>query len=374
MVRRRRAVTPVVLALALCAGPLAAGCSNDHPATAGTPTAALTGVESPSVSTSAAPEVTPSAPSPSAPSTPSPSNTSPSTPASLPATPSGAATATGSVTAPPTRPASPPTTAAPTAPGIVPPDGTGATLVAAYGTAGTPALGILGRGTPQQAWTAVAARAKAYDRPGLPAKPVFELIVTIAAASPGEGGKYRSRIDDDAISPYVEVARASGGTIFLDIQPGRSDFLTEAKALQKWLVLPNVGLALDPEWRMGPGKVPGQSIGSVDADEINDVSAWLDELVVDRHLPDKLFVVHQFTSSMIRGERRLASRPHLREVINVDGFGLRSAKLSKYRAFVAESPWPMGLKLFTKKRNDPDLLQPAEVLAIKPRPVLVNYQ
>lgn len=256
----------------------------------------------------------------------------------------------------------------------MPPDGAGATLVAYYGTGRTAALGILGRGTPQQAWDAVAERARAYNRPGLPAKPVFELIVTVAAASPGAGGKYRNRVDDDVIKEYVETARENGGTIFLDIQPGRSDFLTEAKALEKWLVLPNVGLALDPEWRMGPGKVPGQSIGSVQASEINAVSAWLDGLVAARRLPEKLFVVHQFTESMIRGVDTLADRPHLREVINVDGFGPRSVKLSKYKAFAAASPWPVGLKLFTKTENDPDLLQPAEVLRLKPRPVLVNYQ
>lgn len=154
--------------------------------------------------------------------------------------------------------------------------------------------------------------------------------------------------------------------MILDVQPGRSDFLTEAKALAPWLGQPGVGLALDPEWRMGAGQVPGQSIGSVDAGEVNQVSAWLEDLVAARHLPDKVFLVHRFTTSMVRGDSRLADRPHLREIMNVDGFGTWAAKLSKYQAFAARSPWPMGLKLFTKSRNDPDLLQPADVLACAP--------
>lgn len=246
--------------------------------------------------------------------------------------------------------------------------------MATYGTGGTSSLGILGRGTPQQAWDGVAARARSFRVDGVAAAPAFELIVTVASDSPGRGGLYRTRIDSDVIDTYVRTARANGGSVILDIQPGRSDFLTEAKALAPWLEQPGVGLALDPEWRMGPGGVPGRSIGSVDADEINEVSAWLDDLVAARHLPDKVFLVHRFTVSMIRGDRRLANRPHLREIMNVDGFGTRAAKLSKYHSFAARSPWPMGLKLFTKSRNDPDLLQPADVLALDPRPVIVNYQ
>lgn len=284
------------------------------------------------------------------------------------APPEATATAT---TTPAGPPASSPAASTPASPQI---DGAGATLVAYYGTGGTDVLGILGRGTPQQAWNAVAAKAKQYDRPGLPAVPAFEFIATVAAASPGRGGLYRNRVPDAMIEKYVKTVRANGGMIFLDIQPGRSDFLTEAKALQKWLEQPDVGLALDPEWRMGPNQIPARTIGSVDASEVNQVSAWLDQIVASRNLPDKLFVVHKFTNSMIRHEDRLADRPHLREVINIDGFGKRKLKLDKYHAFAKGSPWPLGLKLFTKKVNDPDLLQPAEVLAITPRPVIVNYQ
>ncbi len=371
--RRRGAASAGVLAVTLMGASLAAGCGDGDAEASGTPSAsAAAGAGDSSASATATPAPTTVIVS-------TPSGTAPvATPTVAPAPRSPAPTVAPTAPAPsraaPTGSAAPRPTASARAPGSVPPDGEGSTLVAYYGTGGTDALGILGRGTPQQAWAAVAKRAKAYDRPGLPAKPVFELIVTVAAADPGAGGKYRNRIEDDVIGQYVEAARANGGTIFLDVQPGRSDFLTESKALQKWLEMPNVGLALDPEWRMGPGQVPGQSIGSVQASEINEVSAWLDQLVVAKRLPEKLFVVHQFTGSMIKGVSRLADRPHLREVINVDGFGTRAVKLPKYKAFAAASPWPVGLKLFTEKSNDPDLLQPSEVLALKPRPVLVNYQ
>ena len=39
--------------------------------------------------------------------------------------------------------------------------------------------------------------------------------------------------------------------VVLDLQPGRTDFLTQAKRYEPLLALPHVGLALDPEWRLG---------------------------------------------------------------------------------------------------------------------------
>ena len=67
------------------------------------------------------------------------------------------------------------------------------------------------------------------------------------------------------IRRYLKAARKAKALLILDIQPGRSDFFTETKRLRKWLKEPDVGLALDPEWRMGPGEVPGKVIGSVGA-------------------------------------------------------------------------------------------------------------
>ena len=55
------------------------------------------------------------------------------------------------------------------------------------------------------------------------------------------------------IRRYLKAARKAKALLMLDIQPGRSDFFTETTRLRKWLKEPDVGLALDPEWRMGPG-------------------------------------------------------------------------------------------------------------------------
>ena len=59
----------------------------------------------------------------------------------------------------------------------------------------------------------------------------------------------------------------------LDIQPGRSTFSAETAALAGWLAQPDVDLALDPEWNVGPRGVPGQTPGKVGAAEVNAVIA-----------------------------------------------------------------------------------------------------
>ena len=112
--------------------------------------------------------------------------------------------------------------------------------------------------------------------------------------------------------------------------------------------------------------------GSVDAAEVDSVSAWLENLTVVRYLPTKLFVVHQFTDSEIRDEDDLADHPHLHEILNADGFGSIPEKESVYGELARRSPYPMGLKLFY--RQDATLMAPARVLALRPAPQLVDYQ
>ncbi len=245
-------------------------------------------------------------------------------------------------------------------------------VVAYYGSGDSPGLGVLGAADPETQWDRLQAQANQYRTRGRTVLPAFELIAETAQAAPGADGLYRSRSSDATIARYLTTVRRHHGMLILDIQPGRSDFLTEAHTFAKWLDQPDVGLALDPEWRMAPGQVPAQEIGSVSAQEVNTVSGWLDRLVARHHLPQKLFLVHKFTSSMVTDQSALVDRRHLAEVINVDGFGTQTDKLEKYRRFAAETPFPVGLKLFY--RQDEDMFTPRQVLGLSPAPDVVDYQ
>jgi hypothetical protein len=158
----------------------------------------------------------------------------------------------------------------------------------------------------------------------------------------------------------------------LDIQPGRSDFLSELRRYESLLLEPDVSVALDPEWRMGPGEVPGTIIGSVGVDELNAATQYLADLVRVHQLPRKVVVLHQFTPFMIRERERLAPRAELSIVIQLDGFGSPEAKLSKYRELHATPPFLSGFKLFFQQ--DTRLMDPTEVIALDPQPTYISYQ
>jgi hypothetical protein len=245
-------------------------------------------------------------------------------------------------------------------------------VVAYYGAPQSPELGVLGIGSPDAAARRLARQARRYDRPRRPVLPALELIAVVAAAHPGSDGMYRTRQDDAVIARYLRAARRAKALLLLDIQPGRSDFLTETTRLQKWLAEPDVGLALDPEWRMAPGEVPGRVIGRVDAREVNATSAWLDRLVGAGRLPEKLFVIHQFTDDMVDADA-LAPRGNLAIVLNADGFGGRAVKRARYHRFTRQSPgFHQGFKLFYEE--DEELMGPRDVLRLRPPPDVLVYE
>ena len=245
-------------------------------------------------------------------------------------------------------------------------------VVAFYGAPQSRELGALGIGTPRGAARRLAREARRYRRDDRAELPALELITVIANADPGDDGMYRSRQEDAVIRRYLRAARRAKALLLLDIQPGRSDFFTETTRLEKWLKEPDVGLALDPEWRVTEGQVPGQVIGSVDAREVNATSGWLAKLVEANDLPEKLFVIHQFTDDMVE-HRDLKQPEGLDMVLNVDGFGGQEVKVAKYKDFTREAKdFHHGFKLFYEE--DSGLMTPRQVLRLRPRPELVVYE
>ena len=245
-------------------------------------------------------------------------------------------------------------------------------VVAYYGAPQDDELGILGIGKPATAVKKLEKQAKPYARKTRPVMPALELIAVVAAADAGEGGRYNLRQSDAVIRRYLKAARKAKALLILDVQPGRSDFFTEAKRLRKWLKEPDVSLALDPEWRMKPGEVPGQVIGSVTAQEVNVTTDWLNKLTKREKLPQKLLLIHQFTDDMVP-EADLKTRSELSIVLNVDGFGSQSLKVAKYKEFTKQAhEHRHGFKLFYKE--DLNTMTPAQVMRLQPRPDVVVYE
>jgi hypothetical protein len=214
--------------------------------------------------------------------------------------------------------------------------------------------------------------AEPFARRGQPVQVVYELIVSIADRGAGKGGDYSHDIARTEVQKYIDAAHRHGALLLLDLQPGRSDFLTIAKRWGWALKDPYVGLALDPEWRMGPHGVPATRIGSVGASEVNRVSAWLRDLVARDSLPQKLFVLHQFRVDMIRDIDRIQPRRGLVMVQHVDGFGTPGQKLDTFHAVARPQQFFLGFKLFYDE--DVHRMSAAEVRRVRPGIRFVSFQ
>lgn len=246
-------------------------------------------------------------------------------------------------------------------------------VVAFYGAPQDDELGVLGIGTPRQAGRRLERQARAYRRTGRPVLPAFELISTIASNAPGPDNDWADRQPARTIDRYLRAARAQKALLILDIQPGQAEFMDEVRALRRYLVEPDVSVALDPEWSMEDGEVPGRTIGSTDAATVNQVSDYLADIVRRGRLPQKLLVIHRFTHDMIENEKALKKNPGVALAINVDGFGGQEIKIAKYRDFTKARRRDLnGYKLFYKE--DTTLMSPRQVLRLKPPPNLIVYE
>ncbi len=252
----------------------------------------------------------------------------------------------------------------------------GRRMVALYGHPGSSALGSLG----QQPLDEAIARAKrvAADYQPLSKEkvvPAFEIITTVSSASAGRDGDYSSETPVDTLRPWVEAAQREGLYVVLDLQPGYTDFLTQAKRYAALLKLPNVGLALDPEWRLEPPQRPMKVIGSVGAAEINKTAEWLAGYTKANHLPQKLLILHQFRLDMISDRSSVRTDyDHIQVLIHADGFGTPGQKFATWNALHRNAPADIqwGWKNFY--RADSPTFTPQQTMKVSPAPVFISYQ
>jgi len=248
-------------------------------------------------------------------------------------------------------------------------------LVGFSGGPGSPALGPM-TGDLAAATEQLRQQAAPYgaDRRVLP---TFELIATTAHPFPTTTGLYATAADDAVVQQYLDAARAAGGILLLGIQPGTGDFLPAVQHYERWLTEPDVGVALDPEWAVDPGEVPGDVFGSTTGAELDSVSAYLDGLVTANRLPQKVMLYHQLHADIVSGQEVMVDRPGVAVVKSVDGIGAAADKIGTYQRVMAGTP-PFvhaGFKLFYEEdvRSGP-LMTPPEVLALVPPPEYVLYE
>ena len=244
------------------------------------------------------------------------------------------------------------------------------------GSPGSAAFGRLGTGDLDARVREIERRGRAFAK-GRKLLPVLELIAVIAHQSPGPGGTYNGQVGDATIGRYLAAARRHKALLLLDVQPGREGLLTVVKRFEPWLRQPDVGVALDPEWEVHRGQVPGRVFGSTTGAELDSVSAYLEALVRANRLPQKVMVFHQVAPGVLSGQERIRARPGVVVIKSVDGIGNPRQKTDTWRLLVRGLPRSVhpGFKIFFDEdaRYGP-LMSATQVLALRPTPEYVLYE
>ncbi|OFL15667.1 hypothetical protein HMPREF2785_10395 [Corynebacterium sp. HMSC067D03] len=253
----------------------------------------------------------------------------------------------------------------------------GRRMIALYGHPYSPELGVMGEQDPAAAVELAKQYASWYepleDQPIIPA---FEVIASVASEFPGDDGNYSNETPMEDIAPYVDAIVDAGGYAVIDLQPGQGNFLEQAKIYEELLKRPNVGLALDAEWKLNPGEQPLSRIGSATAAEINEVADWLAALVRDNNLPQKALILHQFQVGMYPDRENIVTgQPELAWILHADGHGLPEQKFDTWNILRQglDPNYFMAWKNFIDE--DSPMFTPEQTYAdVNPRPWFVSYQ
>lgn len=253
-------------------------------------------------------------------------------------------------------------------------------VVAYYGNFYSMQMGVLGEYEPEIVLAKLASTSAMWAAadPSTPVVPAIHYIAVVAQGTAGRSGLWRLRMPDDQIDKALRMARQVDGIVFLDVQVGKSTLEQELPELTKYLSMPQVHLAIDPEFSMKTGDAPGTVIGTFDAADINYTVNFLAGLVREHNLPPKILVVHRFTQDMLTNYKKITPVPDVQIVVQMDGWGSQAKKKGTYRYVVAPEPVQFtGFKLFYKADLRPPstgLLSLEEVLALTPAPIYIQYQ
>lgn len=252
-------------------------------------------------------------------------------------------------------------------------------IVAFYGNPLSRRMGILGElDAPQMlARLDTVARQWQLADPSTPVQPALHLVAMVAQADSGRDGKYRLKMADTLVERVLSWAATRNALVFLDFQVGKSSIQAELPRFRKFLELPNVHVGIDPEFSMKRGHKPGARVGTYDAADVNWVVDYLARIVDEKQLPPKILIVHRFTRPMVTNASRIELDPRVQIVMHMDGWGAPYLKFDSYRDYVQSEPVQFtGFKLFYKNdtKRGHALLTPAEVLALEPKPLYIQYQ
>lgn len=250
----------------------------------------------------------------------------------------------------------------------------GRLLVGLYGAPSGRGLGILGRFPVTETAGLAIAQAVEYQEllTDTTVIPFFHMVTTIADPFPGADGNYSHRVLTTTVQQWIDVAHTFGLWAVVDIQVAHSSITRELAYVEPFVRQADVHLAVDPEFWMLPGAIPGARIGTMTGAQVNLVQAWLQKIasaVGER----KMLIIHQFDNRMFVDKDVIEDYPLVELVWDADGFGGPAAKIADYVQYATEPGFEYGgFKLFY--RYDVPVMTPEQVLQLEPFPAFVVYQ
>lgn len=253
-------------------------------------------------------------------------------------------------------------------------------IIAYYGNFYSKKMGVLGEYPEDIMLEKLKAEVKKWELadPSTPVVPAIHYIASTAQPEPGRNNNYTLQMPFSEIDKSLALAKKVNGIVFLDLQIGTSDIMTEVEEIGGYLALPQVHLGIDPEFAMNGGHRPGTRIGTIDAQDINQAIDMLAKIVRDNNLPPKILIIHRFTENMVTNYQNIRPLPEVQIVMEMDGWGSPELKKATYRHVIYDEPVQFsGFKLFYKndiRTPGSRMLTPEEILMLQPAPSYIQYQ
>jgi hypothetical protein len=240
----------------------------------------------------------------------------------------------------------------------------------------------------------------AYEKldPKHPVDLGIDLVSSVPDGYPGPAGTYSHHLDPDTLQQYVTFCQKNKLLLFLDLNFGWAPVMKEVNFFLPYLEKYTfVHMAVDPEW-MFPRHdgIPGYNLSNVHASDLNPIIEAVAKIPMAYHVPRKMLIIHQYRPSgdgmsnphdasqaEIADKRDLISDPRVDTVIHVDSVGGypgdHGDKIQQYSEWVKGDMKKYhnfkygGFKLFYNIEAKTGIMTPAEVLAMKPAPMVVTY-
>jgi hypothetical protein len=254
-------------------------------------------------------------------------------------------------------------------------------IIAYYGHPSSTRMGVLGQYPKEEMLRRLREQVAQWEAadPTTPVIPALHMIAVVAQGEPGTAGHYRTISQDEKVQGVYDMAKEANAIFFVDFQVGTDDIRNLLPRFEWILKNADVHVAVDPEFYMRGGVVPGRKIGTMDAADINWAVDYVADIVNKYNLPPKVLVIHRFTRGMVTNSQNVKLRPEVQVVMHMDGHGKMQGPAFKYDTYaqyiVREPVQFAGWKNFYIHDNAKGVMPtPRDLLRLYPLPLYIQYQ